>query len=247
MKKLYPFFLFTLLIVSCSKRPQADFFTEPNKAKIGSEVFFRNTSDNADSYEWDFGDGTYSRAENPSHTYKQIGTYSVKLSAFSKRGKESRTMKNLRVVEPTLLVVEVVEYYDLYAVENASVILYPTLADWDNQTRKIIEGFTDESGVVVFGDLSRGAHFVDVWEQYHDNYQMRDEDPEFVTAFVVPDKVVWFTAWVDFYPDYKGNSRGEKRMVIKKIEKREPPKEYRKTHNGEIDYEALLKKSVVAK
>ena len=249
MKKLDLFFVFTLMIVSCSKRPQADFFTEPNKAKIGSEVFFRNTSDNADSYEWDFGDGTYSRAENPSHTYKQIGTYSVKLSAFSKRGKESRTMKNLRVVEPTLLVVEVVEYFGLYAVENASVLLYRTLEDWDdnNPKRAIIEGFTDEDGIVVFGGITPQLYYVDVLKQHLNNRQFGLEDIGFIEADVISDKVQWFIAWVEYNPDKKGNARGEKRMVIKKIEKREPPKEYRGNNNGEIDYEALLKKSVLNK
>ena len=246
MKKLFLFFVLPVFITSCSKKPEADFYVEISKAKVGSEVFFRNTSDNADSYEWDFGDGLYSRDKNPVHIYKTVGRYNVILTAFSKKGKESRANMLLDVVEPTLLVIEVVEYYELYPVENASVILYPTLRDWDNQTRAIVEGFTDDAGIVVFGDLARGIHYVDVWEQYHDNYQMRDEDPEFVTAFVVPDKVVWFTAWVDYYSD-KGNSHGEKRMLIKKIEKREPPKEYRGNNNGEIDYEALLKKSVLNK
>lgn len=41
---------------------------------------FTNTSLNADSYSWDFGDGATSTEENPSHTYASEGTYTVTLS-----------------------------------------------------------------------------------------------------------------------------------------------------------------------
>ena len=245
MKKLFLIFIFPVFIISCSKTPEADFYIEINKAKVGSEVFFINSSDNADSYEWDFGDGTYSTAKNPVHIYKTTGTYNVTLSAFSNKGKESKAMMLLTVVEPTLLVIEVVEYYDLYPVGNASVVLYPTLKDWDNETNAVIEGFTDKSGVVVFGDLDPKLYYVDVWEQFHNNWQLGAEDTDFITVGVASEQVIWFIAWVDNYFD-KGNSRGGKEMVIKKIEKRESGKIYPgSSYNGEIDYETLLKKSVV--
>ena len=251
MKKiLYLFFVLPLFIVSCSKTLlTADFYVEINKAKVGSEVFFYNVSDNADSFEWDFGDGTYSMDKNPVHIYKTIGTYNVTLSAFSKSGKESKSMLSLTVVEPTLLIIEVQEYYTGDFVGNASVILYPTLNDWDNETNAIVEGLTDNGGVVVFGDLSPINHYVDVWEQYHDNWQLRYEDPGFITTYpIIPERIQWFTALVDYYPPGKGNLRGEKKMVIKKLEKREPEKTYQgASYNGEIDYESLLKKSVVKK
>lgn len=42
---------------------------------------FTNNSLNAESYMWDFGDGTTSTEENPVHTYAADGTYNVKLTA----------------------------------------------------------------------------------------------------------------------------------------------------------------------
>jgi PKD repeat protein len=247
MKKLYLFFVVPLFIVSCSKAPQSNFYIEINKAKVGSEVFFINTSENAESYEWDFGDGTYSMDKNPVHIYKTIGTYNVTLSAFSNR-KESRSMLSLTVVEPTLLVVEVLEYYDGYSVGNASVILYPTLNDWDNETNAIVEGFTDGDGIVVFGDIAPVFCYVDVWEQNHDNYQLGLEDAGFIEVKVIRDKIQWFIAYVDYYPHTRSNLHGEKKPVIKKIEKREPGRIYPgSSYNGDIDYETLLKKSVVKK
>jgi hypothetical protein len=146
------------------------------------------------------------------------------------------------------LVIEVLEYDEGYSVGDASVILYPTLNDWDNETNAIVEGFTDEGGIVVFGGLTPRFHYVDVWEQCHDNYELGLEDVSFIEAEVLRDKVQWFIAWVDYYPPGKGNMRGEKKMVIKKLEKREPGKTYQgSSYNREIDYETLLKKSVVVK
>ena len=42
-------------------------------------VNFTNTSTNASSYTWDFGDGTTSTAQAPSHTYTTLGNYTVRL------------------------------------------------------------------------------------------------------------------------------------------------------------------------
>ncbi|WP_298392648.1 carbohydrate binding domain-containing protein [Flavobacterium sp.] len=42
---------------------------------------FINTSENADSYLWDFGDTTTSTAQNPIKTFTQTGQYQVKLTA----------------------------------------------------------------------------------------------------------------------------------------------------------------------
>ena len=81
---------------------------------------------------------------------------------------------------PTLLEVEVLEYLDLYPVENASVILYPTLADWDNETNYIAEGFTDADGIVVFSDLEYMLSIPDIWEAHHNNFTLRDDNREFI-------------------------------------------------------------------
>jgi PKD repeat protein len=47
----------------------------------GFEYAFSNISINADTYIWDFGDGSMSTEENPEHTYVEAGTYTVILSA----------------------------------------------------------------------------------------------------------------------------------------------------------------------
>ncbi|MCK4919398.1 MAG: T9SS type A sorting domain-containing protein, partial [Bacteroidales bacterium] len=47
------------------------------------EVSFTNTSTDASSYLWDFGDGATDIAENPVYTYVSGGSYSVVLTAYS--------------------------------------------------------------------------------------------------------------------------------------------------------------------
>lgn len=59
--------------------PAAGFSNNAN----GLVVDFFNSSTNATSYSWDFGDGNTSTDFNPTHTYSADGTYSVCLTAYS--------------------------------------------------------------------------------------------------------------------------------------------------------------------
>jgi PKD repeat protein len=71
----------TLFISSCSDdddapaAPTASFTYEAD----GKEVTFTSTSQNAKTYEWDFGDGGTSTEANPVHIYDAYGEYTVKL------------------------------------------------------------------------------------------------------------------------------------------------------------------------
>lgn len=51
-------------------------------------VIFQNTSQFADTFRWDFGDGTSSRDRDPSHTYRTGGTYLVELTASNSAGSD---------------------------------------------------------------------------------------------------------------------------------------------------------------
>ena len=54
-----------------------------NYLDAGGEVSFNNTTVNANTYHWDFGDGSGSMSteENPSYNYTAAGTYEVSLTA----------------------------------------------------------------------------------------------------------------------------------------------------------------------
>jgi PKD repeat protein len=57
--------------------PIADF----NYGANNLNVTFTNNSVNAENYSWDFGDGNFSSAPNPTHLYNNAGIYNVKLIA----------------------------------------------------------------------------------------------------------------------------------------------------------------------
>lgn len=73
-------------IVDLISPPVASFHQQfPSVATeiINADVLFDNTSTNAETYDWDFGDGYGSPNENPVHTYDVHGDYLVRLIAFS--------------------------------------------------------------------------------------------------------------------------------------------------------------------
>lgn len=63
-------------ILVYSGAPSANF----NFSAAALTVYFTDGSSGATSYSWDFGDGTTSTAQNPSHTYATAGFYTVTLT-----------------------------------------------------------------------------------------------------------------------------------------------------------------------
>ena len=59
--------------------PTASFSIANNGVLAGTAIQFTNESTDAESYHWDFGDGTFSCEESPSHVYGSAGTYTVRL------------------------------------------------------------------------------------------------------------------------------------------------------------------------
>jgi hypothetical protein len=219
MKRIIYLSLFLpLFIISCESSPEAAFYVDNAEPEVGQEVLFTNSSSNAERFEWDFGDNTWTDEPNPAHVYTGTGTYQVTLTAFSKSGLEAKAYATIEVMIPTLLEVEVLEYYDLYPVENASVILYPTLADWDAETNEITEGFTDSDGIVVFSHLDAFVYYLDIWEAHHNNYALKSEDVNFIrTPQIKLHSINRFIAYVDYVAGTKGDGVRDRKMVIKKL------------------------------
>jgi len=220
---LYLALVLPLFLFSCESTPEADFSVTPGTPEVGQEVFFDNNSNNAKSFEWDFGDGYISHETNPSHIFTANGSFEVILTAISKSGLESKASVILDVKIPTLLEIEVWEWdeFNPVPVPNASVILYPLELDWVNQTNIVYEGFTDSYGIVVFSGLAQKDYWVDVWEQNHDNYTLYDDDPEFIhIPALIPNRINRFVAWVDYVEHSKGEDRGVREVVIKKLERK---------------------------
>lgn len=76
---------------------KANFTFNPDKEiKEDTLVSFINTSENAQDFVWDFGDGSISTDPNPKHKYRSSGEYKVKLIALNEQETDSNK-KNLLV------------------------------------------------------------------------------------------------------------------------------------------------------
>ncbi len=258
MKRLALLTMFlSIFMISCHDNHRnvapvyADFEVTPNDPAVGEYVYFFNTSRNATSYSWDFGDGTTSNEVEPSHWFAISGSYTVTLTAYNEYGHDSYSM-DIDVYVPTLLAVEVAEWNDdldapIMYVPDARVRLYPSITDWDNQTRLLYEGYTDAYGVVVFAYIDTDyPYFVDVWDATHNNEDLRFDNEDFVTiSGLLPNFINWFTAWVDVVSKTEVNGRTEVDYVIKKIERK--PVEAGVTHPTDKDYMKLLEQSIKVK
>ena len=71
--------------------PIADFSGTPTSGSVGMTVVFSDISSGgpASSWNWNFGDGTSSTQQNPSHTYANAGNYDVSLSVSGPGGSDS--------------------------------------------------------------------------------------------------------------------------------------------------------------
>ncbi|MFT7120593.1 MAG: peptidyl-prolyl cis-trans isomerase B (cyclophilin B) [Neolewinella sp.] len=61
---------------------------------------FKNTSEKAETYSWDFGDGTTSTETEPKHRFFTSGEYQVTLTATDAKGKSKTTTNNIIVTPP---------------------------------------------------------------------------------------------------------------------------------------------------
>ena len=127
--------LFIFIASSCMT-PMAKFTMSTTIAESPATVSFENQSENADSYLWDFGDGTTSTDSVASHHYIHSGKYDVSLKAI--KGKKSNTMTQPLVVNPpTKCLIEITTDYGVMIAE-----LYDaTPKHRDNMLKLIEEGF----------------------------------------------------------------------------------------------------------
>lgn len=80
--------------------PTASFTASNSSVAVGEEIQFTNTSKNATSYSWDFGDGTFSTETSPIKAYDEAGTYVVTLTATSEVGSDTETLE-ITVISPS--------------------------------------------------------------------------------------------------------------------------------------------------
>ncbi|MCK5135049.1 MAG: PKD domain-containing protein [Bacteroidales bacterium] len=142
-----------LTVISCKRFPEPDFsYTPTDNLEAGDAIQFTNGSADANTYEWEFGDGGTSSQENPMYTYAEAGIYDVKLTAFNEAGGQAKT-KSLIINEPTVLGFFVSDSTGKIALSDAEVWVYDNESDWENLNEPQITGITDSEGIVVFTNV----------------------------------------------------------------------------------------------
>ena len=82
--------------------PIANFTTNNTTVAKGDSIMFTDQStNNPTSWSWDFGDGSSSTEQNPTHTYNTKGNYSVSLTANNTYGSNTNTKTDYITVNET--------------------------------------------------------------------------------------------------------------------------------------------------
>jgi len=81
--------------------PTAKIGYSPLNPEVGRNIFFESQSSDKDGYivswHWDFGDGTTSNQQNPSHKYTKAGEYTVTLTVMDNYGDEAKDVVTIKV------------------------------------------------------------------------------------------------------------------------------------------------------
>ncbi len=96
-----------LTLSSCGQKAESCFgYSQENRPSDFSLIYtipvkFSNCSSEAESFEWNFGDGGLSSAKNPEHYYLFPGQYTITLTSRFKN-KVEKSSKTILLVKPSL-------------------------------------------------------------------------------------------------------------------------------------------------
>ena len=150
----------TIIPAPTGEPPTASFSVNIESGSAPLLVQFRSTSlGPITSVEWDFGDGTISSGETPSHRYTIAGTYDVELTVSGLGGTDTSFMSGLITIEPgplvsleispeavTLAVQESVNFVGIARDEFGNVV--PSSFEWGTDAAA---GSLDDNGGFIAG------------------------------------------------------------------------------------------------
>lgn len=108
-----------------------DFTVSQTTACAPAIISFTNTTTNAISYTWDFGDGTTSSVANPSHIYSAPGIYSIKLVACNSSGNCDSLLRSayIRVTPTQFITNSIICFGQTYTVGTNTYSVVGTYTD----------------------------------------------------------------------------------------------------------------------
>ena len=163
-----------LLATSCQPKvdaPTARFSYEAD----GLEVEFTNLSKDAESYAWDFGDGTaVSTEENPVHEYARFGEYTVKLTAKNKGGEKS--------------------YSDVVVLEKKAIMIDGDFSDWEAADAKVAKCSADDNALEDYfyqAKFARDKEFIYFYLEFDAAKDDWDTEEGIVNDYAVRNMSLW--------------------------------------------------------
>ena len=140
-----------------------------------NSVSFTNTSAQASSYHWNFGDGATSSASSPVHTYSAAGTYTVALTAYNSSGNCPKTI--YRQVNTTVNDIEDASAADAITISPNPATDFISLSSGTQQLQNVRIIITDRVGRVCYdktfdssaqridiSTLSPGMYFISLYQ-----------------------------------------------------------------------------------
>jgi PKD repeat protein len=115
------------------------YFTSDSVSVVHSYVQFSNTSVNAITYSWNFGDGMASTTVNAWHNYSATNVYTVSLSAFSSLCNETSTFTKILTVVGTTGLND--NRFDNAILVSRDVTGYYLQINSDIQSKTVISGY----------------------------------------------------------------------------------------------------------
>ena len=138
MQIRFTFFIAVLITLASCGKPIADFTYSGADKPAPADVEFKNNSQKAESYEWDFGDGKTSTEASPKHDYSSSGNYTVILKA--KKGKKEATVeKRVFIDAPKDCLVELQTEFGNMVIQLSNA----TPQHRDNFIKLVEDGFYD--------------------------------------------------------------------------------------------------------
>jgi len=177
------FFLFGLILFSACSRPVTRFSFDTTERVAPVNIKFTNNSENADRYEWDFGDGNTSTAAAPEHRYIHSGNYIVKLKAY-KGNKMTSKEETVQIKPPTACLVEVqtafgnmlIKLFDETPKHRDNFLKLAEQGFFDDLLfHRVIEGFMIQGGDPMSRGAEAGAPLGSGGPGYTVDAEMRDE------------------------------------------------------------------------
>jgi D-alanyl-D-alanine carboxypeptidase len=133
IKKHY--YLILLVSFSCKKlseeipiapqipKPEVTFTMNVNEL---GEASFTNTSKNADSYSWNFGDGGKSTEQNPKYQYEKSGKYTVELTATGKGGTSKKPQDlEVKIIQKDIATIDsrITDFMNKYNIPGSTLAI----------------------------------------------------------------------------------------------------------------------------